>query len=120
MNKQQGVSFFGFIIIAIFVAFAAILGFKMVPAYMEFFSVKKAINSIAREGSGKSPQEIREAFARHAEIEYITSVKPADLVVNTQGGSVNVSVDYEQVVPVVGNVSLLFSFQASSAQKSIE
>ncbi|MBE9609812.1 DUF4845 domain-containing protein [Chitinilyticum piscinae] len=117
LKKQSGISFVGFIIIAIFVALAAVLAFKVVPAYLEFFTIKKAINSVARDGVGKAPDEIRGSFARHAEIEYIKAVNPQDLVINNSGGALVVSVSYEQVVPVVANVSLLFSFEASSKAK---
>lgn len=117
MNRQAGLSFVGFIVVAVFVALAAILGFKVVPAYAEFYSIKKAINSVAKEGVGKSPDEIRQSFARHAEIEYIKAVTPQDLVINSAGSGLSVAVNYEQVVPVVANVSLLFTFEASSKSK---
>lgn len=118
MQRQAGLSFVGFIVVAVFVALIAILAFKAFPAYMEFYSIKKAINSVAKDGVGKTPEDIRQSFARHAEIEYIKAVQPQDLVINNSGGALSVSVNYEQVVPVVANVSLLFTFEASSKSKA--
>ncbi|WP_028453771.1 DUF4845 domain-containing protein [Chitinilyticum aquatile] len=120
MYRQAGLSFIGFLVVGILVALLGILAIKTVPAYMEFFSVKKIINTLAKEGAGSSPQDIRNSFAKHADIEYITSVKPDDLMVTGSSGNVAISVSYEKVVPVVGNMSLLFSFDASSNAKNVD
>jgi len=39
MHKQRGVSMFGFMLVAIVVIIFAMLAMKLVPAYIEFFSV---------------------------------------------------------------------------------
>ena len=47
VNKQKGMTFIGLVLVIAVVIFLAIIGMKMVPAYIEFFGVKKAIQRIA-------------------------------------------------------------------------
>ena len=49
MHKQRGVSLMGLLIIGSMVAFLMLLGFKLVPAYVEYFSLKKTLQSLAVE-----------------------------------------------------------------------
>lgn len=110
MKKQQGMSFFGFIIVAVFVAAMAIVFFKVVPTYTQYFSIKSTINRLAKESGGMSPASIRDSFSKSAEIGYITDVDAKDLKIVQIGGVTRIAADYEKVVPLVANVSLLFEF----------
>lgn len=120
MKNQQGLSFFGFIIVAVFVAAAAITGFKVVPAYTQYFSIKSTISRLAKESAGVPPAAIRESFSKSAQIGYITDVDAKDLGITQIGGVTRIAVEYEKVVPVVANVSLLFNFSIDeSSSKSV-
>ena len=43
MKKQFGMSFFGFIIVAMAVAMALIIAFSVVPTYTQYFSIKNTV-----------------------------------------------------------------------------
>lgn len=108
MKRQQGVSFFGFVIIGVFVAAMAIVFFKVIPTYVEYFNVDKAVSTVSK--AGGSQQEVRAAFGKNAIISSIESVSESDLKVVQIAGKTRVTVSYEKVVPLIGNVSLLFNF----------
>jgi len=119
MKKQQGMSFFGFIIVAIVVAAAAITGFKVVPAYTQYFSIKSTVSRLAKDSAGISPATIRESFSKSANIGYINDVSDKDLKITQVGGVTRIAVDYEKVVPLVANISLLLDFSIDeSSSKS--
>ncbi|WP_169307458.1 DUF4845 domain-containing protein [Chitiniphilus eburneus] len=120
MRKQSGMSFVGFIIVAILVALAAITFFKVVPAYVEYFSVKSTLKILVRDHASEPPSAIRESYNRHANISNIEAVKAQDLVIVQTGGRTTISTSYEKVVPLVANVSLLFDFDAEAASGSTE
>ncbi|WP_273432549.1 DUF4845 domain-containing protein [Chitinibacter tainanensis] len=115
MHTQRGLSFFGFIIIAMAVAMAMITAFKVVPAYIEYFNVKQAVTTVVKQNAGATPAVLRESYSRHAEISDIKAVGPADLVISQVGGSTVIRADYEKVVPLVANVSFLFQFQVEQS-----
>ncbi|UXY13771.1 DUF4845 domain-containing protein [Chitiniphilus purpureus] len=120
MRRQQGLSFFGFVIIAILVALAAITFFKVVPTYVEYFSVKKTLKTLVKEHGSAPAATIREGFGRHAVISTIEAVKADDLIITQSDGKTTISVSYEKVVPLVANISLLFDFEASESSSPIQ
>lgn len=122
MHKQRGVSLFGFMLIAIMVIILAMLLMKLVPAYIEFFSVKKILNAMGQDEAVKSMSnaEIRNSFAKRAEVGYVTVVKPDDLDINRAGGNVAISTEYEYRTPLIANISLVVDFKASSNPASLE
>lgn len=122
MLKQRGVSMFGFLLVAIVVIMFAVLAMKLVPAYIEFFSVKKILNAMGQDNEVKSMTnaEIRNSFAKRADVGYVTVVKPADLNVDRAGGNMVISTEYEYRTPLVANISLIVDFKASSNTASLE
>ena len=114
--KQRGLTMFGFLFVAIILVALALLAMKLVPAYIEFFSVKKVIASMGQEPElrSKSNAEIRTDFSKRADVAYVTVVKSQDLSIDRSGGVPVISADYEYRTQLVGNVSLVVDFSASS------
>ena len=115
MRKQAGLSFFGFVVVGIVVAVVAITLFKSLPAWIEYYNIQKTISTLAKDDANAPPAEIRGSFEKHSEIDDYVSVKPEDLKISQAGGVTNISVSYERVVPLFGNISLLFSFDISKS-----
>ena len=115
-NKQRGVSFLVIFLIGVILALGAIGAMKVVPAYMDYETAKKAIVAIAAsEGRSGSVAEIRKAFDRYANVNSITVVTPGDLEISKDGGEVVISFAYTKKIPLFANVSLLIDFAASTA-----
>jgi len=116
MRSQRGLSLLGALIIGSFVAFCLFLAFRTVPAINEYMAIKRIVNVLADEGdNGVSIPQLRRSFDRYAYTDNVASITGADLLIVRQGGVTEVSADYERVVPVAGNVSLLLEFTPSSA-----
>lgn len=115
-KRQHGLTMFGFLFVAVVLVMIAMLGMKLVPAYIEFFSVKKILAGMAQESDlrSKSNAEIRSDFSKRANAGYVTVVKPEDLSINRSGGVPVISADYEYRTKLVGNISLVVDFSASS------
>lgn len=112
-RQQQGMTFWGLVFFLGVLAFFLFVGFKLFPPYMEDFKVRAALDSLAREsdfGSMTRPQ-ISESLEKRFDIDNITAVKlGTDLTVETRGRLKLVRITYENVVPVVGNLSFLIQF----------
>jgi len=119
MRKQRGATVMGMIFIAGMVGAGLTLAAKLVPAYLEFMSVKKVLDSMATSGDLKtlSPKELRASFFKRAKIDNISSVKPEDIAIERDGNQSMVTVEYSLKVPVVANVSICMDFSASSSAK---
>jgi hypothetical protein len=115
IRRQQGVSIVMLIVVLSLLALVAILGMKVVPAYIEFNSVRKIIQAMKREGdTRKSVREIRDAFNRRASVDYVDSIKGDDLEITKEGGEVIVAAIYSKKVPIIANFNACLDFVASS------
>jgi len=114
--KQRGITMSGFLFVAVIFIVIAMLAMKLVPAYIEFFSVKKILNTMGQDSSigSKSNAELRSDFSRRASVDYVTVVKPEHLTIDRRGGVPVISADYEFRTPLVANISLVVDFSASS------
>lgn len=119
VKKQQGATLLGMLIVGAFVVFAALVVMKVAPAYIEFMSVKKVLKAMQGESLGTmTNKEIKDSFEKRASVAYVETVKGSDLVIEkTPDGSAVVSVSYEVVKPIMGNVSVLIDFSARSDGK---
>jgi len=113
-NRQLGLSLGGLIVVSVVVIFVALLGFKVGPKYMEYFTAKETITEIAKSGD-TSPAEIRKSFELRQAIDNIPSLKPSDLVISRESGQVVISFAYRKDIPLFANVGLYIDFQASSS-----
>jgi hypothetical protein len=119
MKSQRGMSFFGLIIMIAFGISLVLIGVKLVPPYIEYFTVKKILGAIAADPafSTMTPQEIRTSFERRAAIDYQNAVNPQDLDITKVDGETVISVEYSQKIFIAGNVSACLDFEASTAGK---
>lgn len=117
MHKQQGFSFWSLSATVIGIVFVAVIGMKLVPAYLEFFAVKKAIMNMKTNGSLKTmgKSDIQLAFSKSARIDNIKSVTPEDLEIGKdESGGATVYVEYQVQVPMVYNITALLDFSVST------
>ena len=118
LKKQQGMTFIGAIFVIAAIVFFAMLGLKLVPAYLEFMNIKNAVKKLSNEASfnSMSKKELSNAFDRSAQIDDFKSVTGADLqLAKIDGGNV-VSVQYQKMIPIFANASVLLDFNATTAK----
>lgn len=115
-SRQRGLTMFGFLFTALVLVMIAMLAMKLVPAYIEYFSVQKILSTMGQESDlkSKSNTDIRQDFARRANVGYVTVVKPEDITVDRHGAVPVISTEYTYRTKLVGNVSLVVDFSASS------
>lgn len=115
-SRQRGLSMFGFLFTAVVLVAIAMLAMKLVPAYVEYFSVKKILATMGQSDDLRSMGNagIRSDFSKRANVGYVTAVKPEDLSIDRSSGVPVIRADYEYRTRLVGNVSLVVDFSASS------
>ena len=107
---QRGLSMIGFLFVAIVVVIVAIIGFRMVPSYVEYFTIKSAVEKSLRDAPDPTPPVVRKSFEKYIAADYIDSVGASDLVVLKEGNVITASVTWQKQLHMVGNVSLLLDF----------
>jgi hypothetical protein len=116
MKKQHGMGIYGFIYVLVTLGIAGLIGLKVGPHYLEYYSVKKILASMANEEAKnmESVKEIRNAFSRRATIGYVTAVNSEDLEVTKDGGETVISANWSVKVPLFASASLVLDFSAST------
>jgi len=117
MRKQQGVTLKGLIIWLSILGFLAVMAAKLLPAYVEYFTVKKMLRAMEDAGDLKGTvRDIRLSFDRRNAIEDVKSVRPDDLEITKEGGEAVVSANWSVRIPLVANVSACIDFAATTAK----
>lgn len=102
---------------AIVIAIVALLVMKVAPEYYEHRQIVGAVKKVvANAKPDSSVKQIRDAFDRQANVDYISAIDSNQLDISKEGGRIVVSFAYEKRIPLVANVSLLLDFKGSSQE----
>lgn len=116
-RRQRGLSIVGFIVVAALVMLAVMIGFRMVPAYIEWYTVQKVMaNTLQASKDGFTLYQFRRDFDLKASADYIDSVRGSDIEVAKEGNQLVATATWQRVLHLVGNVSLLLDFEATATK----
>ena len=117
MRHQRGLSPLGLIVVLGVIGFLGVMAAKLLPSYIEYFTVKKMFAAMEQNGDLKGTvREIRGSFERRNAIEDVKSVKPEDLEISKVGGETVVSANWSVKVPLVSNISACLDFAVTTAK----
>lgn len=116
MKSQRGLSLVGLFLVGIIVVALIALGFKVVPAVVEYIAIERAVQKVKNEAS--TVREIQAAFDRYATIDDITSINSRDLDITKEGDRIVISYAYAKKVPIMDNVSLVIDFSGTTRDRN--
>jgi hypothetical protein len=115
--KARGVTLIGFAIMLCVLGFFAYLAMRLIPVYVEYFGVVKAMEQVRSEsGAGqKSLDEIRRDLSLKFNAQYVddASVPPQAIMLKREGGASTLRIAYEKRVPFMYNIDLVAKFDKS-------
>ncbi|MFN3715025.1 MAG: DUF4845 domain-containing protein [Alcanivoracaceae bacterium] len=102
----------GWMVIGVVVVVFASAAIKTIPAYIEFNTIKGAVNSVLQDSKVglKSENEIRSDIDKRFVINNVKAISAQNLGVLIEGGRVTVTVDYEVRENLFGNLDLAMTF----------
>ena len=116
-STQAGLSIIGFIVVAAMVMCFVMVGFRVAPAYIEYYSVEKALEqSLYDVRDFNSAAEVRAAFQKRADAGYIESVSGKDIEVVKNKNQITATATWSRKLHMVGNVSLFLDFEATATR----
>lgn len=115
-RKQLGLSLGALMVGAFVFIILALLGMKVAPSYLEFFTIKKAVAALSTEKRGASPNDIRKAFDQRAQVDDINTIKGSDLEITKEGNEIVINAAYRKEIPLFRNIGLHIDFAASSKE----
>jgi hypothetical protein len=119
MNTQRGVSLGGLMVVLFIVIMLALLGFKLIPPYMEYLQIKKDFKAISLQPEVRNGTRgnFDQAWSRYATIDNIQSVDGSEIEFTKEGGEVVISAAYSVKVPLFANLSACLDFKPTTAGK---
>jgi Tfp pilus assembly major pilin PilA len=115
-RAQRGLSMIGFLFVAAVVLVTAMIAFRMIPSYIEYYTVQKALEGALADSNDLSTATIRRAMDRRLAADYADVVVGKDVDVTRDGNKITASVGWEKRLPLVSNVSILLDFYATASR----
>lgn len=115
-NRQRGIGFVGFILIAAGIVFVAVVGMKLVPPYIHSAQISEIFKEIAADPMMRNAtvKDIKESYSKRANINYITDITAEDIEIEKDEQQLALSASYSVKIPLVANITLLLEFNPSS------
>jgi len=116
-RKVRGITLIGFVIVLCVLGFFAYMAMRLIPMYVEYFGVVKAMEQVRSEGNAaqRSVDEIRRDLLLKFNTQYVEeeSVPPAAIQVIRQAGGSTLRIAYEKRVPFLYNLDIVGKFDKS-------
>ena len=119
-SRQSGITLIGFVIMLAIAGFFAFMAMKLVPSYIEYGGVVKALNQIATEPGSDDIEQVRRQLAFKMSFQYVddSTIKPKDVTIQRTGNASILRVSYDKVIPFIYNIAFLLHFEKSVPLKS--
>jgi hypothetical protein len=116
-KKIEGVTLIGFVVLLLVAGFFAYLAMRLVPMYVEYFGVLKAMDQLRQDprSANMGLTEVRSELSLKFNTQYVdeTSVTPQSISLKKEGGASTVRINYEKRVPFIYNIDLVGTFDKS-------
>jgi hypothetical protein len=116
-NSETGITLIGFILVLAIIVAVVLLGFRMAPSYIEYYTVKKALEGAIEDTPSGNVAAIKQSFGRRLDVDYVNGISAQDLNLTREGGAVVGSIAWEKRLPIVYNVSILLDFDLRVVRK---
>lgn len=96
-GRQRGMTVIGMLLLIIVLAFAALVAMKVVPMYIQYYTVKSTIESIRKEPqvAQMSVTDIHNAIQKRFDIGYVENVTARNLKIRQDRGGRVLDLVYE-------------------------
>ncbi len=114
-KRQQGLTLISLVFVLGLIGFFVLLTLKIVPIYLDHGKVQSALAALKEtpDIQTKSEAEIRNSLTKRFNINYVYDVTQDDIKVVKHGEYLRVDIEYETVVKLVANLSVLAEFHDS-------
>ncbi len=113
MQRQRGITLIGWLVLLIPLALVIYAGVRLVPVYLNYLNVSHTLDEVAgeyRSSGSVSVDEIRNAIAKHFEIDEVNYPTVQDIAVSRDGAGWHLEAAYYDYAPLFGPISLQVKF----------
>ncbi|MBD3619129.1 MAG: DUF4845 domain-containing protein [Chromatiales bacterium] len=111
--RQAGMSYFGWLIAIGLAGVIVVVGLRLMPIYLEYFTVKTTLENVAAEAgvSKKSKRYIWDRIEKRFEVNDVTGIKIDNLTVEIDNNNMaTLRIAYEKRSKLIGNLDVVAVF----------
>ena len=118
-NRQRGLSFLSLIAIVGILGFAAVIGLKLIPIYMDTWKIDSVMNAVIDDPSinTQSRQEVIDSMLKRLDIDAVDAVNYTNykesMTITKRKNQTTINIYYKVTTPLIGNLSLVAEFDKS-------
>ena len=118
-RRQRGMSFLSLMAIAGMLGFAAVIGLKLFPIYMDSWKIDGVMKAVISEPgiNQQSRREIIDSMLKRLDIDAVDAVNyrnyKESLTITRRKNNVTIKIFYRVETPLMGNLSLVAEFDKS-------
>ena len=114
-SRQKGFTLVGFLMVGILLAMSGIIAAQVLPTFIEYRNVIKAVNRSAMEDAS-SIAEVRSNFEKNAAVDDISSIQSKDLEITKENGKVVIRFAYQREIHLAGPAWLTMKYTGQSGK----
>lgn len=116
VKRQNGMTMLSWLVVLGILVFFMLIGIKMVPTYLENYSIKTILANMEndRKVRSMSPAEMKKSFMKRLKINSVYEFDRNWIKIKKEKFGTRFSVDYEIRKPIAGNVSIVMVFSESA------
>lgn len=115
-KRQRGLSFVGLVALVAILGFAAVIGLKLIPIYMDSWKIDEVMNAVISDPDVKTQtrKEVIESMLKRLDIDAVDAVNYSNykesMTVSKQKNNTTISIFYRVETPLIGNLYLVAEF----------
>lgn len=120
MSRQGGMGFLSWIVVIAVLGFGAVVGFRLIPIYLQAYTVDTILKDVAKESAGKkhSKQQIWDTITKRLDINSVEGIKKENFSFSRANDKTTIAIKYEVRTKLVGNIDGLVHFDFSQTFES--
>ncbi|MFI4921810.1 MAG: DUF4845 domain-containing protein [Gammaproteobacteria bacterium] len=115
MRKHQtGITMISWILLIGLIGFAGIFGFKLIPIYLNYFNLNKAMINVSKNlQPGESPQQIFIALSGMFDVNSVSAISDKDvsIKIDPDTKAVVLGINYDARTNFLANIDLVVHFE---------
>jgi hypothetical protein len=96
---------------------AALVGFKIIPAYIDYYTVTHSLESVLADGSDQTDGDLRKTMDARLNVNFIRDINARDMEINRDDGTLTLTIPISRKEHLVGGISICVDLNATASTK---
>lgn len=115
MKQECGFTLISLLFLLALAGVVALIGFKIVPAYIDYFTIKSTLQNILADSDDQSDIGLRTTLDKRLDVNYIEDITSRDLIINRDNGVLTLTVPVSRKKHLVGGISVCVDLDATAS-----